>query len=147
MVLLAPRSSSDTAAAPEAGHDRPSDAEAIRVLLADDHKILRQGLAGLLAEEPGIEVVGEASDGAMAVEMAAAMRPDVVVMDITMPRLSGIEATRRITRELPGVRVIGLSMHSEADMAAALREAGAVGYLTKGGPSEALIEAIRSAAN
>lgn len=117
--------------------------EAIRVLLADDHRILREGLTNLLNHHEGIEVVGAASDGAMAVELAARLRPDVVVMDITMPRVSGIEATRRIRAELPGVRVIGLSMHTAEDMARALREAGADAYLTKGGPAEDLIAAIK----
>jgi PAS domain S-box-containing protein len=125
---------------------RGADTGTIRVLLADDHRILRQGLASLLEEEPGIEVIAEADDGAMAVELAMKTRPDVVVMDITMPRMSGIEATRRITDALPDTAVIGLSMHNESDMASAIREAGAVQYLTKGGPSEDLVSAIRDAA-
>lgn len=115
----------------------------IRVLLADDHKILRQGLAGLLREEKDIELVGEACDGLMAVEMARRLRPDVVVMDISMPRLNGIEATRIITAEQPDVRVIGLSMYEMADVAIAMRDAGAMTYLTKGCPSADLIAAIR----
>ena len=117
--------------------------EKIRVLLADDHEILREGLATLLEEEPDIEVIGGAADGQMAVEMALRTKPNVVVMDVTMPLMNGVEATRRITRALPDVRVIGLSMHDEQDMAAAMLEAGATDYLPKGDSSEALIDAIR----
>jgi PAS domain S-box-containing protein len=120
-----------------------SPSERIRILLADDHKILRDGIASLLADQDDMEVVGQAEDGQMAVELADALSPDVVVMDITMPRLNGIEATRQIARSHPEMRVIGLSMHSEADMAEALISAGATTYLTKGGPAGALIDAIR----
>jgi signal transduction histidine kinase/CheY-like chemotaxis protein len=115
----------------------------IRVLLADDHKLLREGLANLLRDQPGIEVVSEACDGEMAVELARQWRPDVVLMDVSMPRLSGPEATRVISRELPDVQVIGLSMHDRSDMASAMFEAGAAAYVTKGAPSENLIAAIR----
>lgn len=118
----------------------------IRVLLADDHRILREGIAGLLRGQPFIDVVGQAEDGQMAVDMARTLRPDVVVMDITMPLLGGVEATRAIKRELPGVQVIGLSMHEKEDMSEAMREAGAFAYLPKGGPAEALVSAIRSCA-
>ena len=116
----------------------------IRVLLADDHEILREGLAELLRTEPDIEVVGEAADGQIAIELARRTAPDVIVMDVTMPRLNGVEATRRITAEMPHVRVIGLSMHSREDMSRAMREAGAAAYLTKGGPSDLLLTAIRA---
>jgi PAS domain S-box-containing protein len=121
----------------------PASQRTIRVLLADDHKILRDGLASLLSDAAGVEVVGEAQDGVEAVELALELQPDVVVMDITMPRMNGVEATRKITSALPGIRVIGLSMHNEADMASALEQAGAAMYLTKGGPAGALIDAIR----
>lgn len=117
----------------------------IRVLLADDHAILRAGIVSLLHSFDDIEVVGEAGDGLEAVELAHQLEPDVILMDITMPRMSGIEATRRITRELPRIRVIGLSMHTEVDMGRALAEAGAVGYLTKGSPAQELVDAIRRA--
>lgn len=113
-----------------------------RVLLADDHAIMRQGLAGLLRDQAAIEVVGEAADGRQAVEVALRTRPDVVLMDVTMPVLNGIEATRRILHALPGVRVIGLSMHEEGGMATAMRHAGAVGYLCKDTASEDLIATI-----
>jgi PAS domain S-box-containing protein len=120
-------------------------AGAVRVLLADDHPILREGLTELLRERAEIEVVGEACDGQEAVELALQMRPDVVLMDVTMPRLNGIEATRRLTAQLPGLRVIGLSMHEGDDMAIAMREAGAVAYLTKGESPDTLIATILSA--
>lgn len=114
----------------------------IRVLVADDHEILRKGLVDLLREQPEIEVVGAAADGQMAVDLAMETQPDVIIMDVTMPRLNGIEATRRIVQELPKVRVIGLSMHERQDMATAMRKAGAVAYFTKSGPAEELINAI-----
>ncbi len=115
----------------------------IRVLLVDDHPILRQGMATLLNEQPDIEVIGEASDGIMAVEMALALNPDVVIMDVTLPRLNGIQATRRIRENKKDACIIGLSMHEKRDMASAMREAGASYYLSKGGPSELLVAAIR----
>ena len=118
--------------------------EPIRVMLVDDHRIMREILSVVLGDEPGIEVVGEAADGQTAVELARAIRPDVVVMDVTMPRMNGVEATRRITSERPAVNVIGLSMHEWDDMAAAMIGAGAVTYLTKDGPPMELVGAIRS---
>jgi DNA-binding NarL/FixJ family response regulator len=116
----------------------------IRVLLVDDHKILREGLAGLLGEEPDIQLVGEADDGRVAVELAKQLHPDVIVMDVTMPDMDGVEATRLIKLAVPTARVIGLSMHEKEDLAAAMTQAGASAYLTKGGPSEALLETIRT---
>ena len=116
----------------------------IRLLLADDHEALRQGLASLLALEPDFDVAGQASDGREAVQLAASLHPDVVIMDVTMPVMDGVEATRRITRDLPGVRVIGLSLHETLDMARAMKEAGATAYLSKGGSADLLIAAIRN---
>jgi DNA-binding NarL/FixJ family response regulator len=116
----------------------------LRVLVADDHPIVRKGLADLLREQPGIEVVVEARDGQEAVERARETSPDVVVMDINMPRLSGIEATRCIKEDLPHVVVIGLSMHEEDDMGQAIREAGAAAYFRKDTPAEVLLPAILS---
>lgn len=120
----------------------PGTCGRLRVLLADDHPVLRHGLAGLLHEHDEIEVVGEAADGREAVDLALQTRPDVILMDITMPGLSGIEATRRILEVMPQVRVIGLSMHEEADMAAAMLRAGAVVYLRKDTASNTLIATI-----
>jgi DNA-binding NarL/FixJ family response regulator len=115
----------------------------IRVLLADDHRIVREGLAQLLNGTSDIKVVGEAEDGYIAVDLARRLQPDVVVADVSMPRMTGIEATRLIKADLPDCRVIGLSMHRSADMETSMREAGASIYLAKDGPSEALINAIR----
>jgi DNA-binding NarL/FixJ family response regulator/signal transduction histidine kinase len=116
----------------------------IRVLLADDHTVMRQGLASLLQEQEGIAVVGQAADGRQAVALARELRPDVVIMDVSMPVMSGVEATRILSAEMPEVRVIALSLHDAADMAASMREAGARAYLSKGGPAEDLVAAIRS---
>jgi len=115
----------------------------IRVLLADDHKLVREGLAGLLRDFPDIEVVGEASTGEDAVEQARLAAPDVVVMDVSMPGMSGIDAARLITAEFPACRVIGLSMHEKEEMAHAMFDAGAAVYLSKGGLADDLIAAIR----
>ena len=117
-----------------------------RVLIADDHPTLRKGLCDLLSEENDIEVVGMAIDGQMAVEMAQQIEPDVVVMDLTMPDMNGIEATRQITANRPATRVIALSIHEEADMATAVMKAGASAYFTKYGPPEELIAMIRAQA-
>jgi signal transduction histidine kinase len=115
----------------------------IRVLLADDHAVMRQGLAALLQEERDIEVIGQAADGWEALELARLLKPDVVIMDVTMPRLGGLDATRLISAEMPEVRVVGLSLHDAADMAKAMHEAGARTYLSKSDPVEDLIAAIR----
>jgi PAS domain S-box-containing protein len=116
----------------------------ISVLLVDDRQIVREGLASLLRAQPDIEVVGEAGEGQMAIELTRRLRPNVVIMDVTMPRLNGIAATRRIVSEFPHVRVIGLSMHEEADLGVAMRQAGAVAYLSKDGPFDLLISTIYS---
>ncbi len=126
--------------------DRSEPRPRIRVLLVDDQQILREGLGALLRDHPDFDVVGEAADGEQAVQLARTLHPDVVVMDASMPRLNGVESTRRLSRELPDARVIGLSMYSEDDMGAAMREAGAVAYLSKDGPVERLIAEIRRAA-
>jgi signal transduction histidine kinase len=117
----------------------------IRVVLVDDHAILREGLASLLQRYTDIEVVGEAEDGQVAIELARLLRPDVIVMDLSMPRLNGIEATRKIVAELPEVRVVGLSMHEEEYGMTAMRRAGAVECVIKAGPPDDLVTAIRRA--
>jgi CheY-like chemotaxis protein len=114
----------------------------LRVLLADDHSMLRKGISDLLQEQAHVEVVGEAGDGREAVRMAIERHPDVVLMDVTMPGMDGIEATRQIMARLPSVCVIGLSMHEGEEVASAMREAGAKGYLCKSDPSEAIVEAV-----
>ncbi len=116
----------------------------IRVLLVDDHAVVRQGMANLLGDEPDIEVVGQAADGQEAVELASKLLPDVILMDISMPKLNGVEATRLICNGWPETRIIGLSMYEEADRARAMLDAGAVHYLTKSGPAHELLNAIRA---
>jgi PAS domain S-box-containing protein len=128
------------------GRRRPRKRDKISVLLVDDHKIVREGLTGLLELEPDIVVVGEAADGPHAVDLAAKLKPDVVIMDINLGEMNGIEATKAILAERPATKIIGLSMHVDRDVATAMRAAGARAYLSKGGPSEDLIDAIRATA-
>lgn len=118
----------------------------ITIMLADDHKIVRQGLRALLESEPGLEVVGETADGRSTVQLARQLRPDVVIIDVSMPDLNGIDATRLIHDEDPGVRMIGLSMHFEKRYVARMLDAGARGYLRKACTSEEVIRAIRTVA-
>jgi CheY-like chemotaxis protein len=115
----------------------------IRVLIADDHAVMRQGLSTSLGQEPDIAIVGEAADGEMALERTRSLRPDVVLMDLGMPKMSGVEATSKIHSEMPKVRVIGLSMFEEKESAKAMFEAGAVDYLSKSCSVDALTSAIR----
>ncbi len=115
----------------------------IRILLADDHKIVREGLAALLTNEPDMETVAEASNGEEAVKLTRQLRPDLVVMDASMPVMNGIEATRRIRSETPGVLVVGLSMFQNDEMAATMMAAGACAYITKDRASEELVNVIR----
>jgi PAS domain S-box-containing protein len=121
----------------------PGQRTRIRVLLADDHAVVREGVARLLAGEPDVEVVGQAADGHEAIRLAHALRPDVVLMDVSMPGLDGVAATRAIHEALRDVRVVGLSMFEEADQAEAMRAAGAVDYVTKSAPAAELVAAIR----
>jgi DNA-binding NarL/FixJ family response regulator len=118
----------------------------IKILLVDDHAIVRQGLHSLLEKEPDIEVVGEAEDGREALELARELLPDVVVMDITMPNLNGVDATRQIMHEFPKVKVIALSMHSDRTFVVSMLKAGASGYVLKECLSDELVEAIRTVA-
>jgi DNA-binding NarL/FixJ family response regulator len=117
-----------------------------RVVLVDDHAVMRQGLAALLADEQDLEIVGEASDGQASVSLARAVRPDVMLMDINMPGMNGIEATRLIHAEMPEIRIIGLSMFDEAEQAAAMRQAGAQYYMSKSAPARSVVAAIRALA-
>lgn len=114
------------------------------VLIADDHQILREGLKSLLDKEPDIEVIGEASNGRGAVALAGELKPDVVIMDVAMSDMGGIEATRRITAKTPGVKVIALSMHSDRRFVAGMLGAGALGYLLKDSAFDELARSIRA---
>ena len=118
----------------------------IRILLADDHTVLRAGLRALLAGQCDLEVIGEASDGAEAIRLAQTLHPDVVVMDIGMPGVNGIDATARIKRELPGVKVLILSMHDDQGYLRQVLRAGASGYVLKRAADTELLAAIRAAA-
>jgi DNA-binding NarL/FixJ family response regulator len=115
-----------------------------RIVLVDDNIAMRQGLTGLLRAEPDMEIVGEAADGQSAVYLTREVQPDVVLMDISMPGMNGIHATRIIHSELPEVYIIGLSMFQEDEQAAAMREAGAMDYVSKSAPTETIIAAIRA---
>jgi two-component system, NarL family, response regulator LiaR len=119
---------------------------AIRVLITDDHRVVRRGLRGFLELDPELEVVGEASNGEEAVELARSLEPDVVLMDLLMPVMDGIEATRQIRRELPEVEVVALtSVLEDASVTGAIK-AGAIGYLLKTTDADELCEAIKAAA-
>jgi PAS domain S-box-containing protein len=117
----------------------------IRIMLADDHAIVRQGMSTMLGYETDFEIVGGAADGQEAIELARQLLPDIILMDVSMPALNGIEATRTISREFPDIRIIGLSMFEDSERAQAMRDAGAMNYLTKSGPADKLINAIRMA--
>ena len=118
----------------------------VRVLLADDLRIVRRAVGRLLSVEPDLEVVGEARDGLEALDLVARLSPDVVVMDVSMPKLNGVEATKRIRDEFPAVKVVGLSTHAADYMAGPMLEAGAATYLDNSMPVETLPVAIRLAA-
>jgi DNA-binding NarL/FixJ family response regulator len=117
-----------------------------RILIADDHRIMREGLRALLGDHASITVVGEAEDGRKAVELAARLRPDIVIMDLTMPGLNGIEATRQIVAANPQIRVVALSIHADRRFVQQMFEAGASGYLLKEGAFEELARAIQTVA-
>ena len=117
-----------------------------RIVLADDHGIVRQGLRALLASEPDLEVVGEASDGLQAVELTAELKPDILVLDLMMPGLGGLDVTLQVTKRSPRTRTVILSMHAdEGYLLEALRN-GASSYVIKGASAQELIKAVREAA-
>jgi len=117
----------------------------ISVLPADDHAVVREGLKDVLGVEPDIQIVGEAAHGLEAVELAADLHPDVILMDVSLPLLTGVEATSAIHAAHPDIRIIGLSMFDDRVHAQEMRDAGAVEYVTKSAPSSELIAAIRRA--
>ena len=123
-----------------------SEKEVIRVLIADDHPVFRFGLRALLQGEAGMEIVGEATTGREAVDMALALKPDVVLMDLNMPKLNGVEATRRIRAQAPQVAVLVITMFDDDTVFAAMR-AGARGYLLKGAEAEETLRAVRAVAH
>ena len=118
----------------------------IRVLLVDDHELVRTGFHRILIDEAGIEVIGEAVSGEQAVERVRESSPDLVLMDLNMPGMGGIEATRKIRRISPSTQVIAVTVHADAPFPDKLHDAGALGYMTKGCPADELLEAIRTVA-
>ena len=115
---------------------------AVRILVADDHRIVREGIVHILNDSPDCEVVAQAADGIEAVELALELRPDVVVMDLTMPRLGGLEAVRRINARLPQIRTLVLTVHEDEEYIVPIIKAGAAGYLIKDTASTELTDAI-----
>jgi DNA-binding NarL/FixJ family response regulator len=116
----------------------------IRILLADDHKIMTEGLRALLEKQPDMEVIADAEDGQTAVQVAQKLKPDVAIIDITLPALNGIEVTRIISALVPGIKVIGFSMHSNRRYVIEILKAGALGYVLKECAFEELVQAIRA---
>jgi DNA-binding NarL/FixJ family response regulator len=116
----------------------------IKILLADDHKIIREGIRSLLEKQPGMKVVAEADNGLTALQLVQEIVPDMVIMDIGMPDLNGIEATRQIVARTPGVKVVALSMHLNKRFVVEMLKAGASGYLLKDCAFDELVQAIRA---
>lgn len=126
------------------GDTQTEHSQRIRLLLVDDHAVLRAGLRALLNAEKDLEVVGEAENGQQAIEMAHALRPDIVLMDVTMPGMGGIEATRQIKAAHPEIRVLALTMHDDASYLRDILKAGGSGYVLKEAASDELLSAIRA---
>lgn len=116
----------------------------VKILLVDDHQIMRDGLRSLIEKRPGMEVVAEAENGRAAIKLTRQFRPDVIVMDINMPDLNGIDATRQIVAEFPGTKIIAFSMHTDHQFVAGALKAGVSGYLQKDSAFEELAQAIRT---
>ena len=116
----------------------------VRILLADDHTILRDGIRSLLEDEPDMEVIGEAEDGRSAVKLACQLKPDVVLMDIAMPLLNGLEATRQIKHDCPQVKVLILTMHENEEYIRQVLASGAMGHILKDAAARELLDAIRA---
>ena len=118
----------------------------LRILLADDHKVVRDGLRLLIDSQPDLRVVGEASNGKEALQQARDLKPDVVVMDLSMPEMNGLQATERLKAEQPGIKVVALTVHEDASYLLQLCKAGAAGYVLKRSAGDDLIHAIRTVA-
>src|SRR4030042_4280604 len=118
----------------------------MKILLVDDHEIMREGICALLRKHPEMEVIGQAADGRMAVDMVRQLQPDVVVMDIGMPNLNGIEATRQMTTENPHLKIMALSTHSDGSVVAKMIKAGATGYMLKESAFSELLDGLRTMA-
>jgi DNA-binding NarL/FixJ family response regulator len=116
----------------------------VRIIIADDHRLFREGLVNLLSDSKDIEIIAEAENGNDAIEKAKELNPDIIVMDIGMPILNGVEATGKLVKELPAIKVIALSMHSEKQYIKGMLEDGAAGYLFKNCAYDELIEAIHT---
>ena len=119
----------------------------VRLLIADDHALVRQGLRGMLEREPDIEIVGEAHNGREAVDLCRALGPNLVLMDVRMPEMDGLEATRAIKHERPEVSVLMVTMHDNQDYMREAAKAGAAGYVLKDAPRDELIGAVRRVAH
>ena len=124
-----------------------TQARPVRLVLADDHHVLRKGFRGLLADEPDLEVVGEASNGREALELCRTLRPDLVLMDVRMPEMDGLAATRAIKGEHPDIAILIVTMHENPDYLLEALEAGAAGYMLKDAPADRLISAVRRTLN
>ena len=122
-----------------------TDTGMIRVLVVDDHQIVRQGIVNIINNQPGIRVVGEAGNGREALDLTRQLRPDVVVMDLSIPDMDGVEVTYRIKADLPEVHVIGLSMYTEDKFIQSMLLAGAEAFVDKAAPSNELLKVIHSA--
>jgi DNA-binding NarL/FixJ family response regulator len=118
-------------------------AVSIRLLIADDHALVRSGLRTMLQREPGIEIVGEARNGREAVELCRSLRPDLILMDVRMPEMDGLEATRAVKRELPDTGVLMVTMHENRDYILEATKAGAAGYVLKDASRNELLSAVR----
>jgi len=117
-----------------------------RVLIVDDHGVFRGGLKAVINHQPDMEVIGEAEDGEKAIALTRQLLPDVILMDVKMPVMDGAEATSRILAEMPGMKILALSIYADDEFMAGMMRAGALGYILKGCDSEELSAAIRSAA-
>ena len=122
--------------------NRNADTARIRIVVADDHSIVLEGLVALLEDEPGMQVVGKATNGAQALDEVRRSRPDIALLDITMPVMSGLEITRRLTEEMPDVRTLILTMHDEEAFFFEALQAGASGYVLKGAGKDEILSAI-----